>query len=221
MKPIRTLGAVAILLLAMAVPSKSIAQSPSLYHSERFKKFLNEHQRLKAHLAANPELVYDRRFREEHPELRQFLQNHPEVWQKIARGPNMAPGGARGWGDYDSNHEWRDADWWHEHDSAWMYRHHPEWAENHPDWRTEDGDFDDARVWHDRDWWNENHRDWVERQHPNWFKHQQHDAWKDHEHAEHEAYKDEKHAQHQAFKDQQQQEKPGHDHGGHGHHDNN
>src|SRR5260370_33295219 len=121
MKPIRTLGAVAILLLAMAVPSKSIAQSPSLYHSERFKKFLNEHQRLKAHLAANPELVYDRRFREEHPDLRQCLQNQPEDWQKIPRGPNMAPGCAPGRGVYDSSNEWRDADWCLDHASAVMY----------------------------------------------------------------------------------------------------
>jgi hypothetical protein len=288
MKHLRTVGAVAILLLAMAVPSKSMAQSPwgnefqqwlsghpnagnqlqenpyqiydpdwraqhpelqeyirnnptvwngmrsrgSLYYSERFNRFLNEHPNLKNRLASNPELVYDRRFRDEHPELRQFLQNHPSVWQKIARGPNMGGGGPGGWGDYDSNHQWRDANWWHENDRAWMYQHHPEWAENHPDWRAADGDFDDAHVWHDRGWWNENHRDWVGQHHPDWFKRQQNDAWKDEQHAEHEAFKDQQHAQHEAskdqqhaqheaFKDQQKQEKHGRNRGGPGDHDNN
>jgi hypothetical protein len=208
MKQFRFIGAVAILLLAMAAPSTSMAK---MYNSERLDHWLNDHPGVRSKLAANPNLIYNKDFREDHPELRTFLQNHPDVWDKIGRGPGMA-GGPRGWGDYDERHEWHDADWWHSNDRAWMYRHHPEWVENHPDWRRDDGDFDDAHVWHDRDWWNENHRDWVERRHPDWDrdkdawkdwkeqKHAQHEAFKDQEHAQHEAYKDQEHAEHKAYK---------------------
>jgi len=203
MKQFRFIGAVAILLLAMAAPSTSMANP---YNSERFDHWLNNHQNVKSRLDADPSLIYNRDFREHHPELREFFQNHPDVWTKLNRDRNLA-GGPRGWGDYDERHEWHDADWWHSNDRAWMYRHHPEWVENHPDWRRDDGDFDDAHVWHDRDWWNENHRDWVERRHPDWDRDK--DAWKDwkeQKHAEHEAYKDQEHAQHEAFKDQQHAE---------------
>src|SRR5882757_1234539 len=212
MKQFRIIGAVAILLLAMGLPSTSMAK---MYNSARLDHWLNEHQGIKNKLAANPNLIYNKDFREDHPELRTFLQNHPDVWKKLGPGPGGVAGGPRGWGDYDDHHEWRDADWWHDHDRGWMYRHHPEWVENHPNWRHDDGDWDDAHAWHDRNWWNENHRDWVERRHPDWER--QHDAWKDwkeHEHVEREAFKDQKHADHEAYKDQKHADK--HDHG-HGH----
>ena len=51
-----------------------------------------------------------------------------------------------------------------------MWTHHPEWAENHPDWKG-DGDFDDHHEWHDRDWWHDHHPDWVDQHHPDWYKH--------------------------------------------------
>ena len=216
MKQFRIIGAVAILLLAMALPSTSMAK---MYNSERLDHWLNEHQGLKRHLAANPNLIYNRDFREDHPELRQFLQNHPDVWEKLERDHGVGARGPGRWGDYDDHHEWRDADWWHDHDRAWMYRHHPEWVENHPNWRHDDGDWDDAHAWHDRNWWNENHRDWVERRHPDWER--QHDAWKDwkeHEHAEHQSYKAEEHAERKAYKADEHQEKhEGHGHGNHDH----
>jgi hypothetical protein len=290
----KNLGVVAVLLLALAAPSKAMAQSPlgdafeqwltghpnaygqlqqnpyqvydpdwraqhpevqryindnpavwsgmrsraNLYYGQGLNRFLNDHPNLRSQLAANPDLIYDRRFRNQHPDLKQFLAENPNAWQKLARGPVGDP---RGWGDYDSYHQWRDANWWHEHDRAWMYRHHPEWIENHPDWRDEDGDFDDAHVWHDRGWWSDHHRDWVERHHPNWFEHQQHDLWKeqehaeheeekaqehseheafkDQQHAEHEAYKDQQHAEHEAYKAEEKHDKHGPDHGGPGKHD--
>ncbi len=200
MRQFRIIGATAIMLLAMAVPSTSMAR---MYDSARLDHWLNEHQNVKSKLAANPNLIYNKDFREDHPELRTFLQNHPDVWDKLERDHNLA-GGPRGWGDYDERHEWHDADWWHDHDRAWMYRHHPEWAENHPDWRRDDGDFDDAHVWHDRDWWHENHSDWVERRHPEWARDK--DEWKEQKHAEHEAFKDQEHAEHEAYKDQEHAE---------------
>src|SRR5690349_15090230 len=92
MKQFRFIGAVAILLLAMAAPSTSMAK---MYNSERLDHWLNEHPGVRSKLAANPNLIYNKDFREDHPELRTFLQNHPDVWDKIGRGPGMA-GGQRG-----------------------------------------------------------------------------------------------------------------------------
>jgi hypothetical protein len=222
MKQFRIIAAVALLLLAMGLTSTSMAK---MYNSERLDHWLNEHQGIKNKLAANPNLIYNKDFREDHPELRQFLQNHPDVWQKIGPAPRGLAGGPGRWGDYDEHHEWRDADWWHAHDRAWMYRHHPEWVENHPDWRHDDGDWDDSHVWHDRNWWNENHRDWVQRRHADWLRdkdewkeraHIEKEAYKEHERAEHRADKAEDHAEHQAYKAQEHADKHGHGHG----HDN-
>ncbi len=152
------------------------------YFGPRLNEFLNNHPGVGAQVRANPELLYDRQFRRQHPGLQEFLQNHPNVWRNfVAGGPAQGPGG---WGAYDQNRQWRNADWWHQNDPDWMYRNHPEWAENHPDWRANDGDFDDSHVWHNRGWWNDNHPDWVQRHHPNWYKHEQHQAAKEQQHQE-------------------------------------
>ena len=90
------------------------------------------------------------------------MQNHPNVWGKL-------PGSAR-YGAYGPDHNWHDADWWHQNNPNWMYSNHPEWAQNHPDWKG-DGDFDDNHQWHDRGWWNDHHPDWVNKHHPDWYKH--------------------------------------------------
>ena len=207
MRNLRTFGAAAIVLLAMAMPSISAAQYPD----ERLDRFLNEHTRVKEKLERNPDLIYNKEFREQHPELREFLQNHPTVWGKL-------PGASR-WGDYDEHHEWHEADWWHQHDPGWMYKHHPEWAENHPDWHGEhDGEYDEHHEWHDRDWWAANHPDWVEKHHPNWSQahveaHEEHHedkvAHEEHKEAVHEAHVEHKEAVHEAHV-KEKQEKQSH-----------
>ena len=166
MKYLKTILPVAIVMLAMALPSIASAQ----YHEERLDKFLSGNPALKRQLERNPDLIYDRKFRHEHPALQEFMQNHPNVWGKL-RNSNR-------WGAYGPNNEWHEADWWHQNNPGWMYKNHPEWAENRPEWRDE-GDFDERREWHDRDWWNNNHPDWVQRHHPNWYKHQEHQAAKE------------------------------------------
>lgn len=159
MKHAKTLLAGAILLLVAAMPSMARAQ----YHEQRLDRFLNEHQNIKADLMRNPDLIYNRRFRHEHPELQEFMQNHPNVWGKL---PNY-----RRWGDYDERREWHDADWWHENNPNWIASNHPEWMEDHPDWRGRgDGDWDDQHVWRDSDWWRDHHPDWVQKHHPDWYK---------------------------------------------------
>ena len=66
---------------------------------------------------------------------------------------------------------------------GWMYAHHPEWAENHPEWK-DDGDFDDHHEWHARQWWDDHHPDWVQKHHPNWYKHEAHAEAKQAQHEE-------------------------------------
>jgi hypothetical protein len=156
----------------------------SNYYNERFNKFLSKHPGVARDLRGNPELIYDPRYRAEHPELQQFLAGHPQIWQEIKYAPFATRGMPSGYGAYDNNRVWRDADWWHQNDRAWFWKNHPEWAANHQDWRDSDGDYDDSHVWHDRDWWADKHPDWVAKHHPNWDKHLAHEALKDQQRAE-------------------------------------
>jgi hypothetical protein len=123
MKHPKTLLAGAILLLATAIASMAMAQTAEF--GEKMNKFLNSHPDVAAKVRADPSLLYNKQFREEHPELQTFMQNHPNVYGKLAE---------RGIGAYDSNHVWRDENWWHAHDPNWVSQHHPEWAQNHPEW---------------------------------------------------------------------------------------
>jgi hypothetical protein len=161
MKHAKTILSVAVVLFAMAMPSISAAQYPD----QNLNKFLDKHQNIKSYLVRNPNLIYDKQFRHQHPALQEWTQQHPNVWKKL---PNYSR-----WGDYDESNQWHEHDWWHEHHPDWMYAHHPEWAESHPEWK-DDGDFDDHHEWRDRQWWNDHHPDWVQKHHPNWYKHEAH-----------------------------------------------
>jgi hypothetical protein len=167
------------------------------YYDERFNTFLAKHPHSAAELRANPELIYDPRFRKQHPELNDFMASHPSVWRSVKSTyagnirPAPIPNPANG--AYDREHHWRDYSWWHEHDREWFWKNHPEWAANHSEWRDNDGDFDEHHEWHSRDWWATNHRDWVEAHHPHWFdKHEAHDEWKARKDAEKNASKEAK-----------------------------
>ena len=159
MKHLKTLLAAAVVLFAMAMPSISAAQ---YYHEERLDHFIDSRPELRNQLERNPDLIYNKAWRERHPDLQSFMQEHPNIWGKM---PNSGR-----WGAYGPDHSWHESDWWHDHDRAWMWTHHPEWADAHPDWRG-DGDFDEHHEWHDRDWWHDHHPDWVDAHHPDWYKH--------------------------------------------------
>src|SRR5258708_7387161 len=126
MKHCKTLLAIAVVFFAMAMPSISAAQ---YYHEERLDHFIDQRPELKNQLSRNPNLIYNKAWRDRHPDLQQFMDNHPQTWAKLPE--------SRRWGDYGPDHNWHDADWWHEHDRGWFWHHHPEWAENHPEWRDE------------------------------------------------------------------------------------
>ena len=94
----------------------------TFYGEPRLDHFLDSHPGMKTQLERNPDLIYNRNFRKQHPDLEAFMQNHPNVWGKLA--------GSGRWGAYGPDHNWHEADWWHEHDPGWLYKNHPEWAEN-------------------------------------------------------------------------------------------
>src|SRR5208282_735779 len=79
MKYLKPILAGAILLFA--IPSMALAQE-SMY-GEKMNKFLNDHPDVGEKVRANPSLLYDKHFREEHPDLQRFMQNHPEEYKRL------------------------------------------------------------------------------------------------------------------------------------------
>ena len=116
MKHLKTILAVAVMALAMALPSISTAQ----YSDQRLDDFLNHHPDVRHDLERNPDLIYNSRFRQQHVELEEFMQSHPGTWGKL---PN-----ANRWGGYGPDHNWHDRDWWNAHDPNWVREHHPDWS---------------------------------------------------------------------------------------------
>src|SRR5208282_372474 len=121
MKYLKPILAGAILLFA--IPSMALAQE-SMY-GEKMNKFLNDHPDVGEKVRANPSLLYDKHFREEHPDLQRFMQNHPEEYKRLNE---------HGAGAYDEHHQWHDDGWWHDHEPNWVREHHPEWFDHHPEW---------------------------------------------------------------------------------------
>ena len=168
-------SAIAILLFASLVCAGFAA--PAFAQSARteaqYQQFLDTHPDIRADLQRNPSLVSNPGYLSRHQGLAQWMNQHPYMRNEVR------------WGDYDSNHQWHDADWWHRNNPDWMYDHHPEWANANPAWRN-DGDWDDQHRWHDRDWWVNHNHAWVEQHHPNWAENQEHHEYENRE--EHHEY---------------------------------
>jgi len=82
--------------------------------SQSFQQFLASDPRDAQEIAPNPQVIYDRNWRMQHQPVESYFQSHPEVWDWLQQ-----------WGDYDSQHQWHDAYWWHENDRDWYYDSHP------------------------------------------------------------------------------------------------
>ena len=119
------------------------------------QEYINDHPELQK----NPSLINNPNYLARHPKLNHFLQTHPNVDRK--RYGRM--------GAYDHNHQWRDADWWHQNDPNWVYQNHRDWIQQNPSWMNS-GDYDDSHRWHNREWWEHNDPNWVRKRHPNWAR---------------------------------------------------
>ena len=53
----------------------------------RFDSFLDDHPQIDRELRANPSLVNNREYEENHPELREYLRQHPGVREEIRENP--------------------------------------------------------------------------------------------------------------------------------------
>lgn len=151
---------------------------PQYQGDQTFRWFLANHPNIAEALSRNPSLLYDANWRSQYPGLEQYLASHPYEWQALndeywSTGPAETP-----WGDYDDEHQWRDAYWWHQNNPDWFYDNHPDWVSLDPRWRDRDGDYDQQHVWHYGQWWYQKDPGWVNTHHPNWIK--QHENWTTH-----------------------------------------
>jgi hypothetical protein len=156
----RMLAIMSAALFALAAAGPAFAQAQ---YDADFNNYLNHHPNEAAQIRANPRLIDNPTYIHNHPGLNTYLDNHPNVRRTIRGQYSGAPmmGGpgpvaGRGYGDYDQNHVWRNADWWQQNNPGWWRQHHPEWAANHPHWYP-DGDYDQNHVWRDSGWWQKNH----------------------------------------------------------------
>ena len=130
----------------------ALAQAPAPEAEAVLQQYIANHPEVKR----NPSLLSNPAYLNSHPDIAHFIQTHPAVLRQIGR-----------MGAYDSNHQWRDEDWWHKNDPNWIYQNHPNWNNEHPQWMN-DGDYDDQHQWRNRQWWAQNHPNWVKQHHPNW-----------------------------------------------------
>jgi hypothetical protein len=148
----------------------------SQYQTDQsFQHFLAYHPSIARELAQNPALLYNANWRSHHSLLAQYLANHPYVWQALNR-QNWAQGpGNTQWGDYDNQHQWHDAYWWHHNNPNWFYDNHQNWASLDSRWLDQDGAYDQQRQWHYGEWWYNQNPSWVTTNHPTWLT--EHQNW--------------------------------------------
>jgi hypothetical protein len=126
---------------------------PQYQGDQTFRWFLANHPNIARQLARNPGLLYNANWRRQYPQLEQYFANHPYVWQALNNEYWSTGPAETQWGDYDDEHQWRDAYWWHQNDPDWFYDNHPDWVSLDPRWRDRDGDYDQQHVWHYGQWW--------------------------------------------------------------------
>ena len=150
----------AMFLMAAALPAFAQGPPPNPGAEAHWDRFLSRHPGLAEH----PQWLRNPTYMREHPNMEKWLHEHPRVLRE-----------ARAQGMWDHNGDWHDSNWWHQNNPSYASQYHPEWVENHPDWRgANDGDWDDQHHWQARNWWMNHHRDWVEQHHHDWLA-QQHE----------------------------------------------
>ena len=70
----------------------NVAWSDLRTEMRQFHDFLRDHPRIATDLRNNPNLVYNRRYLEQHDELDRFLRRHPAVRCEVADNPGRAFG---------------------------------------------------------------------------------------------------------------------------------
>ena len=150
-----------VAILCAALATSAMAQTPDPAAEAQFQQIL----RTQPELRANPSLFANQTWLGQHPGIAEFLTLHPLVHEQAAR---MAHGE---YGAFDQNHQWRDANWWHQQNPNWVAQNHPEWGKNHPEW----GKIAAAeRRHHEKEHHDKDHHDYDHGEH--------HDYGHDHDH---------------------------------------
>jgi hypothetical protein len=143
--------------------------------NQSFQYFLAYHPDIAQALSVNPGLLYNAAWRSENPALQEYLDSHPYEWQAL-NNANWSTGPAETqWGYDDSQHQWRDAYWWHQNDPNWFYDNHQDWASLDSRWLVQDGAYDQQNRWHYGEWWYNQNPTWVTTNHPVWLS--EHQNW--------------------------------------------
>jgi hypothetical protein len=112
------LAATAVMTLAM--PDRAWSQ---FYNSRsrvsEFESFMREHPKASTELQNNPDLVYNKKWLDKHPDVDHFLKRRPELRETIARRPG------RVFGSYDrfDGRDRRDYDRFDHRDRPWGWPH--------------------------------------------------------------------------------------------------
>jgi hypothetical protein len=115
-------------LMLYAVPAH--AQFSGLPNETAWNQYLANHPKTAEELQANPSLIYNSKWRSKHPHFEEWVNNHPKDWEMM-RSP--APWQNR-YGAWDKG-EWHDQDWYYKNNPQWAHENHPDWWENHKDWK--------------------------------------------------------------------------------------
>lgn len=165
-------GYVVVATLGVILAAPAFAQNVSQHAEAQLQHWIAKDPRLQA----DPGLMNDPTYLKNHPNFAIWLQQHPGAHKQVEQ-----------MGAYDKNHQWRNTNWWQHNDPDTMYKEHPDWVKNHPEWRN-NGDWDDQNHWHDSNWYREHRQDWVKEHHPEWAKAKEHieeKLAKHHQHHDH------------------------------------
>jgi hypothetical protein len=151
------LAIMAFACVGFAMPA--LAQAPAPQAEADLQQYISKHHEVQR----NPSLLNNPEYLRNHPDLAHFIETHPNIQRQTMR-----------MGAYDSNHQWRDPDWWHQNNPNWVAANHQEWNQSHPEWMRAganpvgEGDYDAKHTWRARDWWVQHHPNWVKQHHPEW-----------------------------------------------------
>jgi hypothetical protein len=200
-------GALAMAVATIFVAASAFAQG--MPNPAAWQAFQRNHPQVAAEIRANPEVVWNSHWQKTHPAFVKWAEAHPGDYKALRHS------GYFGYGAYDQQHQWRNAQWWQQNNPTWAREHHPEWWQGQgpmagpAGW----GDYDEHHQWRNAEWWRTHNPNWVKQHHPNWMTHQQavterhqeHRTMKEQQHQEHRTMKEQQHQEHQTMKEQKHQ----------------
>ena len=109
----RTITMLAGATFVIALGSAAMAQSGPV---GRFDNgYLDEHPEVTRQLEANPGLIDNRQYSEQHPGLDEYLEHHPEVREELREHPYKFMQAERTHDRWDEAHPMRSTDWYMDH----------------------------------------------------------------------------------------------------------